>query len=383
MEYYLNKAAEINLLERMQESPELKAQYAEEIRYQGHCYSLYQVYSRSLSGKERLLTFFKCLAKTVLSLGKFLFSRDFLDQWQSVFSKKHIHVFYLLKEDEPKVQLANSEPKKEEVAAAIPANTHEEPKNGATEGSPGQGNPEGITKLRVLAGIAEVVDKQTEDHQNKIPVINSESKEEIPNPKILFSSLLKRLPVEAGLNPSLLEQNERTLLADFVQKWQKLVDKPDFWNVSGLAQLLSVEEKDLQDLLFRLQIFTHVPLLSVTLDWLFKSIDDVVQNKQRATMHWSVKMLWNPGIIVLGKENRFPNGMDKPSWKLADLSMFLAVKEEALLRFFADKNMKPNADGVYLSVEIHKALKAASNSEINTILEANRTQKGSIRFATA
>src|SRR5260221_8699178 len=38
--------------------------------------------------------------------------------------------------------------------SAISAKNYEEPQNGATEGSPGQGNPGGMTKPWVLAGIA-------------------------------------------------------------------------------------------------------------------------------------------------------------------------------------------------------------------------------------
>lgn len=70
----------------------------------------------------------------------------------------------------------NSLQNQESEEAAIPAKIHEEPQNWATEGSPEQRNPRGMTKPQVLSGIAakEVKieeKKQPETQEEKLPEI--------------------------------------------------------------------------------------------------------------------------------------------------------------------------------------------------------------------
>ena len=69
------------------------------------------------------------------------------------------------------------------------------------------------------------------------------------------------------------------------------------------------------------------------------------------------------------------------TWSLDHLSMFLAVDKEILQLFLFSKQVTVNKQGHYQSKEIDRVLKSAKNSEINTTLEAYRTQQKSIRFA--
>ena len=208
----------------------------------------------------------------------------------------------------------------------------------------------------------------------------------VVKPKIIdLKDFFARSDVNEGFNPLLLNTKEKNLMTVFVQKWFEREDsfKPS-WTIEELATSLEIGKDDLLELCFRLQLFNglELPLNSLTLNWLFNSIKNFVEDKQRATMHWSVKMLWNPHMVVLGKENRFPTGTKISFWKLDRLSMFLAVKKEALVHFLKLKNVYLDRAGNYSSQDISRALYNSTNSELNTLLESNRTQKKSLRFAT-
>jgi hypothetical protein len=341
MDYFFDQMSDIKLADGMEESPILKERFSIEIKHQGRTYSLFCVYVRQLSFKKKFLTFFECLAKAVLSLGTLLFDKDFRDKWQSVFTDKHIRAVYL--PFKPNDQTFEAKRETLESKIQIP--------NGRTD------------QNRNLSLALIVFVKQ----------------------KINLNNFFARTSMDEGFNPLLLKPEESDLMNILAQRWFERVDSnKSSWTIKELATLLKINKIELEELCHRLQLFTgpSLPLNSLVVDWLFNSVKKTLENKPRATMHWGVKMIWNPRMEVPGKENRFPNGVDKTDWKFEELSMFLAVKKEALAQFFIAQKVLLNKEGNYSSQDISHALTTATNGEINVMLEKNRTQTQSLRFYT-
>lgn len=332
MEYYLNEVSSIKLAKGMQEDPTLKPNYADNVTYLGRNYSLYNVYSRQLSGKEKILTFFECLGQAIITFGKALSNQDFQDKWQSIFSNRHVRVVYLK-------------------------------------------NPIGVSPAPVPPIASAPVPPTAPS--SKPPVVSDD--------KLALNNLLNRTPFEEGLNISALNPAEKKMMGALVQRWLDRKDpvKPK-WTVEELSALLGVEVKDLNELFYRIQFF-HSPVVrlnSEALTWLFKSIEKELKNETRGSMQGGIKMIWDSRQVVQGQENRCPKGIDKPYWKLKDLSMFLAVRKPALVEFLKLKNVIADAEGNISALDIDMALRTATNGEINGILSSQRTQTKSIRFAS-
>lgn len=354
MDYFFNQIKDIKLASGMEEAASLKQQFAEKVDHQGHTYSLYKVYARQLSGKDRLLTFLSSLAWTILSFGSLLLSKDFRDQWQSVFTEKHVRVVYLLVEAQEQIK------------------TQEKEQHNSIPASP----PLDVKQ-------AEAVEKPKT--QPTVPLEVPPIVKQEPPLKIKLSDLLADLPIEEGLNLSLLNLDSKRLLWTYMEKWYQRSDMTKLeWTIEEVATLLTIQSKDFEELCFRTQLFygPDLPLNSNALNWFFKSLWETIANEQRANFYSSVKLIWGGHVHVLGQENRFPKGLRQPSWKVDELSMFLAVKKEALLKFLELKKVSLNEEGSYPSAAIETAINNATGSEMNTYLENNRIQNHSLRFAT-
>ncbi len=356
MDYFFNQIDDIKLASGMKEATDLKQQFTEKVDYQGRSYSLYKVYARQLNGKDRLLTFLSSLVWTILSFGALLLSKDFRDQWQSVFTEKHVRVVYLPVEVETQEQ--ETKILETEKHHPIPV-------------SP-------LLDIKQEKKVEEPKIKQTVPVEAP-PVVKQESPL-----KVKLSDLLADLPVTEGFNLSLLNLDNKRLLWTYAEKWYQRVDKDKSeWTIEELSTLLAARPQDVEGLCFRMQLFhgPDLPLHTAALDWFFKSLWETISNAQRATFFCSAKLIWGGHIRVSGQENRFPKGMKQPTWKIDELSMFLSVKKEALLKFLELKKVFLNEDGSYSSAAIDTAINNATGTEMNSYLENNRTQTHSLRFA--
>ncbi|KAF3362230.1 hypothetical protein PHSC3_001197 [Chlamydiales bacterium STE3] len=317
------------------------------VKYKNRFYSLNKALSRKLTKGERFLAFFECLTKTVFSLGSKLTSKDFRDKWKSVFSGKMVQAIYLMDPD--------------------------------TEASKTHNifNPVQNSSLSDETRVEEefVIPPQTTP------------------PLVSLDSLLSELPLEEGLNLEVISEENKQVLKNFAQKWEgrENVDQLH-WPLEQLSKLLNVEQEELQRLFYSIQIFTgpELPLNSKALNWLFDSIQIAIRNNVIARVNPGIDWIWFGRIIVSGQENRFPSGLSKLFWTIDDLSMFLAVEKDKLVILFNSFELLSNENGFYDSQEIdslfrelfiRRSTDIQTNRLINNLLNNNRTQKNSLRFA--
>ena len=109
------------------------------------------------------------------------------------------------------------------------------------------------------------------------------------------------------------------------------------------------------------------------IDKLLSSLKTGIDGGPRLTCQPGVKGLWGgrfPTAATL-----FGKGADKQNWTVEELGRFLAVFQRALHQFLEQGKEQ------YSSIEIDQALRSAANRDVNEILEGNRTQGNSIRWA--
>lgn len=417
MYHYLNNLNEFKLSKSILEAPSLNKQFQESVDYQGHTYSLSKVFIRHLTGKERLLVFFQCLGKMIQSMGKQLSSKQFREEWLSAFKGKQIHAIYLPKVEHKQnsisIQAADAEKNAEvqeenkktnsqdplanltsvaESVQQVQEGFHSSIKNDNQTGTkPDEESSEKSTLP--LKNSDEFIHEMKVEPEGEPPSQSTNKTDEVAasvestkeSIKISLRDVLTNLPIEEGLNPDYFSDETKTLFKSYIQRWDNNADRTKlYWSLEEISACLNIEENDLRELFFRLQIFhsKEVPINISTMDWLLRSISDAIENKFSGRMRWSVKMIWQASNLVFGKENRFPKGTDRAFWNLDELSMFLAVKKESLQKFLDAKFVADDEKQGYSSQAISAALRYAKPFDLNTMLENQRTQQNSLRFAT-
>jgi hypothetical protein len=204
--------------------------------------------------------------------------------------------------------------------------------------------------------------------------------------EIYWKPVVKTVPKPIRLNLewgslengfSLEENNSETkdILLTLVETWNKRDPLKENWSVSEFADFLVQDKASLQKLF---DLVNFIPdfqgnYSTFGIGKLLKALKSGLFGEQTLRCRPSVKSLWGGHMPIAAMI--FGKGNSKESWKIDELSRFLAVSQNVLIGFLGEKKDQYSYD------EINLALKRAPNCEINGVLEKNRTQTKSIRWA--
>lgn len=200
------------------------------------------------------------------------------------------------------------------------------------------------------------------------------------HPRINLRNFLSKLPVEEGVDLTDCDERDRKMFGAFVEIWKNLESRKQEWTVSEFSKIFGIEEKEVSELFYRLQIFKNASSLfhCDVVNWLFQSIEDVLENRFRGRMIPTPMTIWSGNVKRKAQENRYPEGFHREYWDLEALSMFLAVEKEGLKKFLLSKKVVLNSEGNYRSKDIDDVFKNFVNGKEREGLK--RIQKNSLRF---